>query len=135
MDRLRGRAILVIEDERLIALDVARSLEEVGCIVIGPVSTVADAMAKLRNTAIDAAVLDVNLQTEKSTPVMEALLARRVPFILVTGYARDALPEQFQDKPYLGKPFSHMDLVLTLDGALRSGSGSPLAVSTPEPSP
>jgi AmiR/NasT family two-component response regulator len=61
MDRLKGRSILVGEDETLIALDVARVLEEVGCIVIGPVSTVADAMSRIADAAIDAAVLDLNL--------------------------------------------------------------------------
>lgn len=120
MDRLRGRAILVVEDETLIALDVARSLEEVGCTVVGPASTVLDAMNKLGSTAIDAAVLDVNLRAEKTVPVMDALIARGVPFIIVTGYARDTLPTRLQGKPYLAKPFGHMDLVLALDGALRS---------------
>jgi hypothetical protein len=43
-----------------------RVLEEVGCIVIGPVSTVADAMSSIAGAAIDAAVLDVNLHAEKS---------------------------------------------------------------------
>ena len=57
MDRLRGRSILVVEDETLIALDVARVLVEVGCEVVGPVSTVAEAMSKLGGEAIDAPVL------------------------------------------------------------------------------
>ena len=132
MDRLRGRTILVVEDETLIALDVARSLEAVGCAVVGPVSTVADALSKLNSTAIDAAVLDVNLQAEKTIPVMDALIAGRVPFMIVTGYTRDTLPSRFQGTPYLGKPFSPMDLVLTLDGALRSGGATPSALPTPK---
>jgi CheY-like chemotaxis protein len=119
MDRLKGRSILVVEDETLIALDVARVLEEVGCIVIGPVSTVADAMSRIADAAIDAAVLDVNLHAEKSLPIMDTLLTGNVPFVIVTGYARETLPPRFRDKPYLGKPFGHMDLVLALDGALR----------------
>lgn len=135
MDRLRGRAILIVEDEMLIAVDVARSLEEVGCTVIGPVSTVADAMLKLGSTAIDAAVLDVNLHAEKTIPVMDALIAGRVPFVIVTGYARDTLPARLQGSPYLGKPFGHLDLVLAIDGALRSHGAPPSAASTPEPSP
>ena len=91
MDRLKGRSILVVEDETLIALDVARVLEQVGCIVIGPVSTVADAMSRIAGAAIDAAVLDVNLHAEKSLPIMD-----------MTGYARETLPPRFRDKPTSG---------------------------------
>ena len=130
MDRLRGRAIIVVEDEPLIALDVARSLEALDCRVVGPVSTVADAMGRMSSTAIDAAVLDVNLGAEKTIEVMDTLIAGCVPFIIVTGYAHDTLPLRFQDRPYLGKPFSHKDLVLLLDGALRGGGASPSAVSS-----
>lgn len=120
MDRLKGRSILVVEDETLIALDVARVLEEVGCIVVGPVSTVADAMSRIAGAAIDAAVLDVNLHAEKSLPIMDALVTANVPFVIVTGYARETLPVRFQSNPYLGKPFGRMDLVLALDSVLRS---------------
>jgi ActR/RegA family two-component response regulator len=120
MDRLKGRSILVVEDEMLIALDVTRALTEVGCIVVGPVSTVADAMSSLAGAAIDAAVLDVNLHAEKSLAVVDTLVTGNVPFVIVTGYPRAMLPVRLQGKPYLGKPFGHMDLVLALDGALRS---------------
>jgi CheY-like chemotaxis protein len=120
MDRLKGRSILVVEDETLIALDVSRVLEEVGCIVVGPVSTVADAMSRIAGAAIDAAVLDVNLHAEKSLPIMDALVTANVPFVIVTGYARETLPVRFQGNPYLGKPFGRMDLVLALDGVIRS---------------
>jgi len=119
MDRLKGRSILVVEDETLIALDVTRALEEAGCIVIGPVSTVVDAMSRIASVVIDAAVLDVNLHAEKSLPIMDTLVARNVPFVIVTGYARETLPVQFQGKPFLGKPFGVMALVLAVDGAIR----------------
>jgi CheY-like chemotaxis protein len=120
MDRLKGRSILVVEDETLIALDLERVLKEAGCIVIGPVSTVPDAMSRIAGVAIDAAVLDVNIHAEKSLPIMDVLVAGNVPFVIVSGYARETLPVRFQGKPYLGKPFGYMDLVLALDSALRS---------------
>jgi two-component SAPR family response regulator len=120
MDRLKGRSILVGEDETLIALDVSRMLYEVGCIVVGPVSSVADAMTTIERGSIDAAVLDVNLHADKSLSVMDMLENGKVPFVIVTGYSRETLPVRFQKKPYLGKPFSHLDLVLAVDEALRS---------------
>lgn len=120
MDRLKGRTILIVEDEALIALDVARSLEEVGCTVVGPVVTVSDAMEKLSSVAVDGVVLDVNLQGEKSIPIMDTLVRGGVPFMIVTGYAPESIPRRFHGKPFLGKPFSHMDLVVALDAALRA---------------
>jgi DNA-binding response OmpR family regulator len=120
MDRLKGRSILVVEDETLIAFDVARMLEEVGCRVVGPVSTVADAMSRIAGAVIDAAVLDVNLHAETSSPIMDVLVTSKVPFVIVTGHARETLPGRFQGKPYLGKPFGQMELVLALDAVLRS---------------
>ena len=35
--------------------------------------------------AIDAAVLDINLNGQKNYPVADALAARRVPFVFSTG--------------------------------------------------
>jgi DNA-binding NtrC family response regulator len=124
MDRLKGRSILVVEDETSIALDVTRILKEVGCAVIGPVSTVTDAMSRIAGAPIDAAVLDVNLHRDDSLSIMDRLENGRVPFVIVTGYGRETLPVRFQKKPFLGKPFGHMDLVLALDGALRSAGKS-----------
>jgi hypothetical protein len=53
-------------------------------------------MGKLGGVStIDAAVLDVNLHAEKSLPVMDILVSGSVPFVIVTGYARETLPARF----------------------------------------
>ena len=57
--------------------------------------------------AIDAAVLDVDLDGTPSWDVADALTARSIPFVLATGYSSDdALPERFRSVPKLLKPFS-----------------------------
>jgi len=84
---LRGRRILVIEDESMAAEDLRRDLEQVGAVVVGPVPSVTDALTVLtQEEAIDGAVLDVNLRGEKAYPVADALRERGIPFVLSTGY-------------------------------------------------
>jgi CheY-like chemotaxis protein len=93
MSAVSGRRILIVEDEYIIAADLAQLLEGLGVTVIGPVGSVADALALLAGEpAIDAAVLDVTLGTEKIFPVADALRARGVPFVFATGYDAWIIP-------------------------------------------
>jgi CheY-like chemotaxis protein len=104
---LRDRRILVVEDEYLIAMTLSEHLEEVGSIVVGPVSSVEKAIKAIEsNQQIDAAVVDVNLGGAMAFPVADALLARNIPFIFTSGYEGDALRERYPQiknclKPYL----------------------------------
>lgn len=116
--------VLVVEDEILIALETEQMLGCLGCIVIGPVPSVARALALLEGEEPDFAILDVNLGSERSTPIAEALRARGVPFALATGYNDRQLPEAaFRDAPHLGKPLDHHLLVGAL-ARLRDGPGT-----------
>ena len=101
------RRVLVVEDEYMIAQDLARELEDVGAEVLGPVPSVADALALLVAEAVppDAAILDVNLGGEMVFPVAEALRERGVPFVFVTGYDPWSLPQAYADVPCCEKPF------------------------------
>ena len=64
--------------------------------------------------AIDAAVLDVNLNGQMSYPVADALAARGVPFVFSTGYNKVRLPNSYQNFPVLQKPFDRLKLGDTL---------------------
>jgi CheY-like chemotaxis protein len=102
---LSGRRILVVEDEYMIASDLAQSLTDLGVAVVGPAGSVADAVALVAgDPALDAAVLDVNLGTEKVFPVADALQARGVPFVFATGYDDRVLPPRYVDTPRFLKP-------------------------------
>jgi DNA-binding response OmpR family regulator len=86
MGELSGKRILVVEDELLIATLTVQTLEDHGASVIGPCETLAEALSAIGDPHIDGAVLDVNLRGERVDPVVQALGARDVPIILVTGY-------------------------------------------------
>lgn len=108
---LTTRKVLVLEDEYFLADDLRRAIEERGAEVIGPFSTVEAALGGLDAPRPDCAVLDVNLRGRYSFPLFDRLMEREVPFIIVSGYDREALPRDYSSAPYFTKPFD-MDALL-----------------------
>ena len=104
MPWLRGKRVLVVEDEALIAVMVEDMLLEMGSEVVGPAATIEAALALAREEELDAAVLDVNVRGERIDPVAEALMARGVPLLFATGYGEVRLASGAAvtviDKPY-----------------------------------
>jgi DNA-binding NtrC family response regulator len=104
MGWLKGKRILVVEDEALIAVMVEDMLLEMGGEVVGPAATIDDALALAQEEMLDAAVLDVNVRGRRIDPVAEALMARGVPVLFATGYGEVRLasgaPATVIDKPY-----------------------------------
>jgi CheY-like chemotaxis protein len=109
---LRGRRVLVVEDEYMLAEDLRRDLENQGAEVLGPVPTVAEALELLdQGLTPDLAVLDINLQGEKVYPVADALRDHAIPFLFTTGYDAQAIPSAYADVPRTEKPLALRDLL------------------------
>ncbi len=101
-----GRKVLLVEDDFIIAMDVAASLEEDGASVIGPASTVPIALDLIGKTEdLDGAILDVNIRDSTSFEIADALQAQGVPFIFVTGYDTSVVPERYAGVSVCQKPF------------------------------
>jgi DNA-binding NtrC family response regulator len=114
-DVLRGRRVMIVEDELLVAMELESLLEEQGCAVLGPAPTVDRALALLDRERPDAAILDVNLDGQTAIPVAAALNARGVPFLLATGYGNAQASEpELKGAPRIDKPVSHDRLVRVL---------------------
>jgi CheY-like chemotaxis protein len=102
---LSGTRVLVVEDVYVIADDLCRVLEAAGAQVIGPVPSVGEAMDLLaRETAITGAVLDVDLNGTKVFPLADLLGSLGVPFVFVTGYGENMIPEAHAHVPRCEKP-------------------------------
>jgi DNA-binding response OmpR family regulator len=82
---LSGLRILVVEDEPIVAADLADTIRQDGATVVGPCSSIAEVRQLARTHPVDVAILDVNLRDGDLTPVLEALLARGVPVLVYTG--------------------------------------------------
>src|SRR5258707_15694029 len=65
---------------------VEEMLQDLRCEIVGPVSTLEEAVATVRQNRLDGALLDANLNGKNSSPVADELSGHEVPFILVTGY-------------------------------------------------
>ena len=108
---LAGKRLLVVEDEVLVALDIVTALEGAGAVVAGSAGTAKDALNIINNTSLDAALLDANLRGDPVDEIANALAARSVPFLFVTGYGPEGLPKGFGGSGILSKPFGQEQLV------------------------
>ena len=94
--------LLVAEDEPLIAIDLARILNEEGATVI-QASSVPNALRLIETSPLSAGVIDIRLGVDDAGPICDALHQRRVPFVFFTGDA-DAPPQRWRSTPVVGKP-------------------------------
>jgi CheY-like chemotaxis protein len=117
--RLKGLRVLIVEDELIIAMELESLLGRLGCVVLDTAPTVKRALDAVGCQQADVAVLDMNLQGERATPVAEALQEQGVPFVLVTGYGSERLPERaLQDAPCLHKPVDGHQLASAISEVL-----------------
>ena len=107
------KRVLIVEDDALLALDIADQMTDAGFEVVGPATSVAKALRLLAEAGCDAAVLDVNLGDETGAPVALELKARGTPFVVLSGYSSEQHPAAFQGAPFLSKP-ARMDVLVTM---------------------
>jgi CheY-like chemotaxis protein len=116
METIAGRKILVVEDEWLIADNMSSMLEDMECLVVGPVATVAKALEVISTGGIDCVLLDANLNGVSSAPIADELTGIGIPFIMVTGYGGQKLPTDTMNSAHrLGKPFFEYELRASLE--------------------
>lgn len=102
---IAGRHILLVEDDFFIAEDFAAALQAAGAKVVGPVASVPEALDLIAQTErLDGAALDINLQSEKIYPLVDALQERGVPVVFVSGYDRATIPARYANVPLCQKP-------------------------------
>lgn len=109
-ETLDGCRVLIVEDEALVAMLLEDILDDLGCKVAGSASNVAKALELVRDNDLDCAVIDLNLGDETSRPVADALAAKGVPFIIVSGYGEGGVRSDFPTAVVVGKPFQAEDL-------------------------
>lgn len=115
---LKGKRVLVVEDEPVLAMLVEYELLEAGAQVVGPAASVRDALrlvgAATGDGGLDAAVLDINLDGARVAPVADRLAALGVPFLFATGYGEDCDTGVHRAAPVLHKPFGVEALIAAI---------------------
>lgn len=122
---LSGRRILVVEDEYLIADDLALALQQAGASLLGPFATLKRALdAVAVASEIDLAVLDVNLDSTKVFALADQLAERGVPLLFTTGYDASAVPAPYRTIPRLEKPLDSAVVVQAAVDLLSKGKAT-----------
>ena len=112
-----GRYILIVEDDYLIATDIAVSLEAMGAHILGPAASVRDALDIVEGALhLDGAAVDLKLRDGMAFPVAEALLKRGTPFVFATGYDEAAIPAHFGQIVACQKPVNSLQIAHALFG-------------------
>ena len=109
-----GKRVLVVEDEPMIRLLLDDMLADLGYTMAAEAGRLDEALAKANDGEFDVAILDVNLNGQPITPVVEVLVRRGVPFVFVSGYARRGIPQGHTNVPLLQKPFQSDGLASAL---------------------
>lgn len=137
-----GQRILVVEDEAMIVMLLEDMLGDLGCVLVGPAYRIDKALGLIRSEQFDAAILDVNLDGQRTTLVAEALETKGIPFLFATGYGATDVAAPFNRQMVLTKPFTQSQLedalrsLLFMDGAhdaRRAGDISRQATAPKEP--
>jgi DNA-binding response OmpR family regulator len=110
----RSSRIIIVEDEPLIAESLKAELVDAGFDVVGMAARFDRAMKLIEEFECDAVILDANLAGTSSAPAAAALAARKIPCIVLSGYARDQLPAEFSQALYVQKPYRIRELTREL---------------------
>jgi CheY-like chemotaxis protein len=116
---LAAKRILVVEDEMMIRMLLQDMLADLGHTLAGEAGRIDEAMVLARQAEFDLAILDVNLNGQPISPVVEVLRERGLPFVFATGYGQRGVPEPYRQTPTLQKPFQSEALARAIDTAAR----------------
>jgi DNA-binding NtrC family response regulator len=111
------KRVLVVEDELMIRMLLQDMLDDLGHTLAGEAGRIDEAMRLAKQAEFDVAILDVNLNGEPISPVVEVLVQRGLPFVLATGYGQRGVPEPYRRTPTLQKPFQADALAQALEAA------------------
>jgi ActR/RegA family two-component response regulator len=103
LDLFSRKLVLLVEDEPLIALDVERDLRNAGARVIAA-GYLDAALCMTEHPDLSGAVVDLRLGADSAMPICRRLANRKLPFVVHTGYAADAVEREWPSVPIIQKP-------------------------------
>ncbi|WP_298860202.1 response regulator [uncultured Sulfitobacter sp.] len=115
------KRIFIVDDEALIAFEMADALEDLGFEVVGPSTHLKDALGLAKEGDFDVACLDVNLgQGKTSEPIARILTERGIPYVYITAYEASQIDFLKSNDNVVRKPVSIRDLKQALLDAQKS---------------
>ena len=124
--------VLIAEENSYLAVDLSNALEDMDGKVVGPASTLAEALQLLEQHAVAAAIVDCRLGDHDTTSLTRILAQRGMPFVIQTSTpAPGAIAALHPDVPVLVKPVQPQALLACLLGEMRKAGQLPLAGQMP----
>jgi DNA-binding response OmpR family regulator len=111
-------AVLIIEDEPVLAFALEEFLIASGFEIAGVAARLETALTMIEGVVFDVAILDANLAGVDASPAASALRARERPFIVVSGYLPGQQPPAFAGALCLQKPCPPERLIQALHSIL-----------------
>jgi two-component system, response regulator PdtaR len=117
--------ILIVEDESIVALDLASGLEHDGYNIVGIADNAEEAQQLFNENEVDIILMDVNIIGEKDgiDTAIEILKQKAVPIIYLTAFT-DALTieriKQTHPAAFLSKPYTLTNVRIAIDLAVNN---------------
>ncbi len=116
---LAGLVLLVVEDEYLLAMEMAELLAAAGAEVVGPLGKLEPAREVSWRRTLDGAILDIKLDGHTTLSLIDELVGQGIPVVLASGIDPALLPPDYHDLPYVAKPIDPRTLLETATRAFR----------------
>ncbi|HEY4147632.1 MAG TPA: LytTR family transcriptional regulator DNA-binding domain-containing protein [Chitinophagaceae bacterium] len=118
-------SVLIVEDEALVALDLAAGLEKDGYHVAGIADNAAEAQKLFAGQAVDIVLMDVHIIGEKDgiDTAIELLKQKPVPVIYLTAFTDAGTVERAKHThpaAFLAKPYSLTNVRIAIELALNN---------------
>jgi signal transduction histidine kinase len=118
-----GARILVVEDERIVALQLRQQLTRLGHTVVGAAASGSQALRLITDMKPDMVLMDIHIEGDMDGIATAALIpaALHIPVVYLTAYSEEATLERAratQPYGYLLKPFSKRELHAVLQMVL-----------------
>lgn len=117
------RKILIVEDEKVIAMDLQKTISNFGYNVLSTVSSGEEAIKLMANDKPSLVILDILLEGDLNGIETGVIISERykIPIIYITAYAKEILLRSkiTESSAFLVKPFDESELQKKIEEVLR----------------
>lgn len=103
------KSILIIEDDAIVTMLVEDMLLDMQIHVL-TCPTLENALFDIESERFHAAIVDMHLRGESAMPAIDALLARNVPFLVLSGTDQSSFTSAHPQVATMAKPFDKTEL-------------------------
>ena len=126
---LKDCRILIVEDDFYQATELLGQLRSAGVQAVLVTGCVHEAFSCVESRLADLALLDIHLGAENCFDLARALQRRGIPFLFLTGYGKEVLPEDLSGAPFLTKPSDGPTVVAALKEIRHRADDRPTALT------